>query len=380
MTTALRWAVVAIAVIHGLIHLLGAAKGLGWADVPQLKRPVSHLGGALWLAASALLVLTGLLVALNSQSWWWLVALVAVVISQVMIVTAWSDAKVGTLANLIVLLAAVYGFASLGPMSFRAEWKEDASAALRTVAPPSGLVNEDDLAGLPAPLVRYLRRSGVVGKPRVTNFHARVSGRIRNGPKDAWMTFSGKQFNTFGPDPDRFFFISATRSGLPVDILHVYDHGSATMRGRLLSLVPVVSASGPEMDRSETVTVFNDLALFAPAALVDAPVRWTAIDDSRVRGDFTNGSETVSAELTFDGAGDLVDFSSDDRSRASDDGSSFTALRWNTPVSGYRDFDGRRVVIGGNGKWDAPEPEGHYAYIEFRIDDITYNIDEGALG
>lgn len=194
------------------------------------------------------------------------------------------------------------------------------------------------------------------------------------------MPFTGEQVNTFGPDPHRLFHISATRSGLPVDILHVYDHGSATMRGRLLSLVPVVNASGPDMDRSETVTIFNDLTLFAPGALVDAAVQWTEIDDSRVRGEFTNGSETVSAELTFDAAGDLVDFSSDDRSRASDDGSSFTALRWNTPVNEYRDVEGRRVVVDGDGKWYAPEPEGHYVYVEFGIDDITYNVDEDALG
>lgn len=380
MTGILRWVVVAIVVVHGLIHLLGAAKGLGWADVPQLKQPVSHLGGVCWLAASVLLIVTGLLIAANSPSWWWLVAAVAVIVSQVMIITSWSDAKAGTLANVIVLLAAVYGFASLGPMSFRAEWNQDASAALRTAASTSDLVDDDDLADLPDPLVRYLRRSAVVGKPKVTNFHAHVSGRIRNGPDDAWMPFTGEQVNTFGPDPQRFFFISATRSGLPVDIFHVYDHGSATMRGRLLSLVPVVNASGPDMDRSETVTIFNDLVLFAPGALLDAPVRWTAIDDSRVRGEFTNGSETVGAELTFDAAGDLVDFSSDDRSRASDDGSSFTPLRWNTPVNEYRNIDGRRVVVNGDGKWYAPEPEGHYAYVEFGIDDITYNVDEGALG
>ena len=32
------------------------------------------------------------------------------------------------------------------------------------------------------------------------------------------------------------------------------------------------------MDLAETVTLFNDMCLFAPAALVGAPVRWTEID------------------------------------------------------------------------------------------------------
>ena len=72
------------------------------------------------------------------------------------------------------------------------------------------------------------------------------------------------------------------------------------MRVKVLSLVTVVDASGPEMDRGETVTVFNDLVVLAPGAIADAPVQWTAVDAQHVRGVFTNGDQTVSAELTFD--------------------------------------------------------------------------------
>jgi hypothetical protein len=34
-------------VLHGLIHLLGAAKALGWAELPQLTQPVTPLAGTL---------------------------------------------------------------------------------------------------------------------------------------------------------------------------------------------------------------------------------------------------------------------------------------------------------------------------------------------
>lgn len=46
----LRWVVVVVVVVHGLIHLLGAAKGLRWADVSQLKEPISPAMGAALLA------------------------------------------------------------------------------------------------------------------------------------------------------------------------------------------------------------------------------------------------------------------------------------------------------------------------------------------
>ena len=65
------------------------------------------------------------------------------------------------------------------------------------------------------------------------------------------------------------------------------------MRAKALSVATVVDASGPEMDRGETVTVFNHLVVLAPGAIVDAPVRWTAIDAEHVRGVYTDGEQSV---------------------------------------------------------------------------------------
>lgn len=36
-----RWTVGSVVVAHGFIHLLDAAKGLGWAEVNQLAEPIS---------------------------------------------------------------------------------------------------------------------------------------------------------------------------------------------------------------------------------------------------------------------------------------------------------------------------------------------------
>jgi hypothetical protein len=162
---------------------------------------------------------------------------------------------------------------------------------------------------------------------------------------------------------------------LPVTVLHAYADATATMRAKVLSLVTVVDAAGPEMDRGETVTVFHDLVVLAPGAILDAPVQWTAVDARHVRGVFTNGGQAVTAELTFDEAGDLVDFVSEDRLRASADGKSFTSQRWSTPLAGHRaDAHGQRVLTSGEGRWLAPAPEGCFTYVELHVDDIVYNV------
>ena len=368
----LRWIVVVLVVAHGLIHLLGAAKGFGWADVSLLTEPISPALGAAWLIAGALVVVAGILLA-RSVRWWWIVGAVALLASQAVILTSWTDAEAGTVANLILLAAVAYGYAAQGPTSFRAEYRRRAKAALST-PPNSPVVTDLDLAGLPAPVAAYVRFSGAVGQPRVRNVQARIHGRIRAGADATWMTFTGEQVNTYGAAPSRLFFMDATLKGLPVDVLHLYAGSAATMRVKAISLLSMVNAAGPALDRAETVTVFNDLCVLAPAALVDAPVTWEPIDAGHARGTFTNGAHTVTAELAFNAQHELVDFVSDDRLRASPDGKTFTAQRWSTPVGDYRLIGNRRVATTGEGTWHAPSPEGPFTYLEFHLEQVTYNL------
>jgi len=371
MRTVVRWVVILVVLVHGLIHLLGAAKGLGWADVTQLKEPISTAMGVAWLGAAALVVVTAVLIAISVR-WWWVVGAIAVVASQTVIGTSWADAKVGTLANVMLVAACIFGYASQGAMSLRAEYRRRVEAAF-TESQDDRRIVEADLAHLPGPVAEYVRRSGAVGQPRVTNLHARIHGRIRAGASKPWMTFSGEQVNTYGPEPRRLFFMDATMFGLPVDVLHAFVGPSATMRVRACSLVPVMSAAGPEMDRAETVTLFNDLCILAPAAIIGAPITWDSVDGHHARGAFTNGAHTVTAELVFNEDDDLVDFISDDRLRSSPDGKSFVPQQWSTPVREYRSMGSRRVATFGEARWHAPDPEGEFAYLEVNIDEISYN-------
>jgi hypothetical protein len=116
-----RWIVGAVVVLHGLLHLLGAATGLGWSTVSSLSQPVGGVAGGIWLVVALLLVLAGLLLALAAR-WWWVVSSVAAVASQAVIATSWPDARVGTVVNVALLGAAVYGWASQGPRSLGREY------------------------------------------------------------------------------------------------------------------------------------------------------------------------------------------------------------------------------------------------------------------
>ena len=84
------------------------------------------------------------------------------------------------------LVGVVFGFLAQGPLSLRAEYEGDVGRALERAA-PAAPITDADLARLPDPVRRYLRVSGVVGRPRVHNFRVRMHGRIRSGPDARWM-------------------------------------------------------------------------------------------------------------------------------------------------------------------------------------------------
>jgi hypothetical protein len=266
----------------------------------------------------------------------------------------------------VAMASALVGL--FGPRSFRSEFQAAGNAPARPAVP--AFVGEADLEALPPPVARYLRAIGAVGRPRVVAYQLRSSGRIRSDPGSPWMPFTADQRSAVD-GPTRLFLMRARMHGLPVEAFQHYAGGRATMRVRLAGLVPIADARGDVMDVSETVTVLNDMALLAPATLLDSRISWEAIDDRSVRAVFEVGGRRVAATLTFGADGLLSDFVSDDRSRASADGRTFTHLRFSTPVHEYREFDGLRLPAFAEARWQGPGVD--FAYGEFRLREVTYN-------
>ncbi len=355
--------------LHGAIHLLGVAKAFGLAALPQLVSPISRSMGVVWLVAAALFVAAAIALVVLPR-WWWLIAVCAVVASMVAIVAAWSDARAGAVVNVVVLVGSLFGALAHGPGSLLATYDTDVAQRLARQASDAP-VTDADLARLPALVQRYLRTVGVVGHPHVRNFRVTISGRIRSGRDASWMPFSSEQHNVVG-DAARFFYMNASMFLLPVQGLHRYAGGAASMRVKAAALVPVVDLSGPELTQAETVTLLNDMCIMAPAALVDAPIAWEAIDAHTVRATFTNAGHTIRADLVFDDDGELIDFLSDDRFKASEDGRTLRRARWSTPLAAYRPFGPVRLASRGEGRWH--EPGGDYPYLELEITDVQYNL------
>ena len=110
----MRWFSVGVLGVHALIHLMGVSKPSATPSFAQLTQPISRAWGLAWLAAAGLVATTAAMLGAGSRSYW-IVGAVALVVSQVVIVSAWRDAWAGTGANVILLLVVAHGRLTEGP-------------------------------------------------------------------------------------------------------------------------------------------------------------------------------------------------------------------------------------------------------------------------
>jgi hypothetical protein len=191
-------------------------------------------------------------------------------------------------------------------------------------------------------------------------------GEMREKGKD-FFKFNSVQYNFF-EDPARLFFMKAKMYGTTVPGYHCYQNATATMQIKLLGLFNVVNVKGSEMNKAETVTLFNDMCLMAPASLIDKNIEWTPVDHLSAKATFTNGLNKIAAILYFNEQGQLINFTSDDRYAIGD----MKQYRFSTPVKEYVQINGRNIWKYGETVWHYPD--GEFVYGKFILKSIEYNV------
>jgi len=355
-----------IVLLHGLIHLLGFVKAFGFQEVKEFTFSISKPTGIVWLIVTGFFLLFGILYFASSK-YAWLVGLVSVIVSQILIIYFWKDAKFGTIPNLIILSVTLVGLGSyLLNSEFTSRVKRE---FLENNTLSTNILTENDIAHLPPIVQKYLYYTKSVGQPKITNFRAEFVGGMRSKPEDEYMKLQSVQYN-FYQKPSRYFYMTASKMGLPATGLHFYQNEIATFVVRLLNWFKVVDASGDKMNQAETVTILNDMCFIAPATLIDSRIIWKVINDTTVTAIFKNERIAISAVLHFNGQGELLNFISNDRYDT--DGKKYDSYPWATPVTNYRIING--YFLPSKAKLIYQKPEGDFTYGELEYKSVKYNL------
>lgn len=155
---------------------------------------------------------------------------------------------------------------------------------------------------LPPAARHYLAHTGVFEHPEVTAVALTMRGTLRLGGR--WRPFTATEWLA----PHRGFdWRARVRLGpVPVSGFDRYRDGEGAMRWRLLGLLPLLRASGGDIDRSARGRVVGE-AVWAPAALLpEHGVTWREDGDGRVHARWTIDGVADELTLEVDGTGRLL--------------------------------------------------------------------------
>jgi hypothetical protein len=228
-------------------------------------------------------------------------------------------------------------------------------------------VTEDDLAGLPAPVQRYLRYSDVIGKPWVSTVRLKYTGKFRMAPDRPWMGVDVTQFYTTNP-PGFLWKARFSMAGVPfMWATDTYKNGQSHMLGRLAGLFTVVDGRGEEINQGTMVRYLQEMAWF-PAAYLGDNITWQAVDDHAADVTLHDSGRSVTGRMYFDDLGRMLNFAAE---RYGEFNGKSMMKTWTTPMTEYAEINGMNLPVAGRGVWLLPPAD--FAYIQVRVQEIVYN-------
>ncbi len=299
---ALKTAVVTLLFLHALMHVIGVLKSMGIADIEAVTQAIPRHWGIVW-GACALLLAGAAIARMFEAGWWWGPAAVGLIVSQVVIAAFWADAKFGTVANVLLLLPVALGF---GAWRFEVG-VSNTVAELEACIPKteSKVVKADELASLPLVVRRWLHASGVVGRPRDRRIQITQAGELQTDPHRPWLLFRARQCSVI--DDPAFVWIADVDAGYGLHLAgnDTYVNGAGSIRIELQSLIPIVNASGANIDQGALIRFLAEI-VWCPSAALEPYVSWQAIDDNSARAVMRHRGAEGSGVFHFSANGDVL--------------------------------------------------------------------------
>jgi hypothetical protein len=178
--------------------------------------------------------------------------------------------------------------------------RRDEFDALWNSAQPSGRIFQPAiLAGRPEAVRRYLTHAIAPGTPLASAVRLRMHGEIKLG---GWASFAADEVICW--NTGMLWRATVRVCGVPIRGSDSLLEGRGAMRWKLLGLIPVVNACGPDITRSAAGRV-NAESLWLPSALCGDDVGWSSREPERIHASFTAHGENSRIDLKIDQNGVL---------------------------------------------------------------------------
>ncbi len=328
---------VIIVFFHALIHILGFVKGFGLREIKELSLTISKPMALLWLTSAILFVVYGILFLINNK-YSWLVGFVSILLSQILIILFWKDAKFGTIPNIIVLLVSIisftfYNFQNMVTKEVNYILNQGKVSTIRNV-------NEDDITNLPDPVKNWLRHSGISEKPFIYVGKVTQKAKMKMKPNQKnWMTATAIQYTT--TEPPAFIWTVDVKMNSFINFVgrDKFQDGKGEMLIKVNSLFKVVNQQGKKLDEGTIQRYLGEMVLF-PSLAISPYITWEQIDDQTAKATMDYMGTRGSGTFYFNSEGDFIKFVA---MRYMGNDPEAKKYEWVLLVDDYKTFSGIRV-------------------------------------
>jgi type IV secretory pathway TrbD component len=354
--------------IHGVIHLFGFLSVFEISGFNNISPIISKTIGLVWLVTFFLFLLTVLLLVLKSR-YWWISGLLAVFVSQILIFRYWSDAKFGTIINLVILIAVIMAYADY---NFEQKIiKERKKLFKNSKSVSEKIITKETISDLPLIIQKWLMNNGTVGKNPISNVHLTQNLQLKLSPdQKSWSKGKAEQYFTINPPAFSWNINTNMKSILSIVGRDKFENGNGEMIIKLLTLIPVANTKNSYKIDEATLQRYLAEIVWFPSASLSPHIKWESLDNLSAKATMTYNGVKGSGKFYFDEKGNFKKFVAMRFQNAD----AIEPSEWTIKATQTDERNGINIPIECEASWQLNN--GQWTWLKVIITNIKYNVKE----
>jgi len=361
----MRIAFILIIGTHSIIHLFGFLKAFEFSEFKALTQSISKPMGIIWLITFCLFILTLLLFIFKSSNWF-IFGISAVVISQLLVLLHWHDAKFGTLLNITILIISIVAFAK-----FNFNKKINTERAFMHTKIELNKNNSEvnkTIENLPIAVQKWFQYSGIQKSKPIQSVSLKQEALMKMKPNQKeWYKANAEQYFTIQP-PAFNWSVQLTMNPL-MNIIgrDKFEDGKGEMLIKLWSIFPIVDAKENQKINQGTLQRFLAEIVWFPSAALSPYITWKHIDEKSAKATINYKGTTGSGIFYFKDSGEFLKFSA---MRYKDIEKDSKLMEWTVESLKTKEFNSIKIPSELKATWKLED--GDWTWLKLKITDIKY--------
>jgi hypothetical protein len=356
----MKYFIFSISILHGLIHILGFLKSKNILKNTTLKSKINNDWGLVWLFSSIAFILFAFAYFFtNSLTIFF--GIIACSLSQMLCFKFWKDAKFGTIANFIVLIAVI----NLGTDERYQTLKLTNQNSLR-------LLNKNTnsettaMSGIPICVEKWLIKSKILNQ-NYSEVYLKQNVRVKMDIEDKeWTLGNSEQILTANYPAFYWWMNMKYFPGFEINARDKFSNGIGGMIIKFNTLFNIGEEYGKKINKA-SMQRFMAESIWLPSIAQRKYINWENIDSLSAKATMKLNNTSVTGIYFFN---NNFDFKKFECQRYKNNDSDSKELKWVAEAVEYKDINGIRIPNKVKASWYINDKK--WTWIEIEIIDAIF--------